>query len=340
MAQQRSDVWDIAKGIGIILVVYGHVARGLVLANLLPDTPVIQGIDAVIYSFHMPLFFFISGVFFLGSLERHGWLGMTLGKVDTVFYPYVIWSLLQGFIEVGLSRFTNGHTTVSEVLSLLWQPRAQFWFLYALLVIFVIAGLLYRRTDRAWLTGVLLIAVALYWHPVLPLDVYALNAFSQWFVFFAIGVSGSSICTRGLSVSPLKVGMLLVMFSLVEWLRMGPWSDALDDARLLGLAAAIIGIALLLAIATIFRRLRPAWLIHLGRHSMEIFLIHTLASSGARIVLSKGTGISSGSVHLGVGTLAGVVGPLIFVTVVRRYRLDWLIAIPKTMSLNRRFART
>lgn len=48
----KSEQWkwvDIAKGIGIILVFLGHFN--------IPDT-----LRAEIYTFHMPLFFFLSGV--------------------------------------------------------------------------------------------------------------------------------------------------------------------------------------------------------------------------------------------------------------------------------------
>jgi acyltransferase len=53
----RMDAVDVAKGIGIIAVVVGHI---------LP----IPSVVAVIYCFHMPLFFFLSG-FLHGELKRH-----------------------------------------------------------------------------------------------------------------------------------------------------------------------------------------------------------------------------------------------------------------------------
>ena len=49
---KRIEIIDIAKGIGIFLVVIGH----LISMNSYPGK--------VIYSFHMPLFFFLSGVCF------------------------------------------------------------------------------------------------------------------------------------------------------------------------------------------------------------------------------------------------------------------------------------
>jgi fucose 4-O-acetylase-like acetyltransferase len=54
---------DYGRGMGIFLVVVGHVLRGLVAASILPKSNPVRFIDAWIYSFHMPLFFFLSGVF-------------------------------------------------------------------------------------------------------------------------------------------------------------------------------------------------------------------------------------------------------------------------------------
>lgn len=141
MSTERNAIFDYAKGIGIILVVYGHVVRGLMNAGLPMDKALHGLVDSIIYSFHMPLFFFLSGLFLLGSLAKRGWGGLVLSKVDTIFYPYIVWSLIQGLIEVALSGSTNGNVTLEQVFSLLWQPRAQFWFLYTLFAVFVVAGL-------------------------------------------------------------------------------------------------------------------------------------------------------------------------------------------------------
>ena len=55
---QERQVWvDYAKAIGIVLVVYGHVARGLHNAGLLVDEGLFTLVDSVVYSFHMPLVF-------------------------------------------------------------------------------------------------------------------------------------------------------------------------------------------------------------------------------------------------------------------------------------------
>jgi len=108
MAQAR-DAWvDYAKAIGILLVVYGHVARGVHNAGIPMDAALYELVDSIIYSFHMPLFFFLSGLFFLHSLERRGPGALTANKIDTIVYPYVLWSLIQGLTEVALYAQDKG----------------------------------------------------------------------------------------------------------------------------------------------------------------------------------------------------------------------------------------
>lgn len=68
----RSEWVDAAKGLGILLVVYGHVARGLVNGGVPMDRQWFATLDAAVYAFHMPLFFLLSGWFFVGSLTRRG----------------------------------------------------------------------------------------------------------------------------------------------------------------------------------------------------------------------------------------------------------------------------
>jgi fucose 4-O-acetylase-like acetyltransferase len=58
MIKNRDEWIDAAKGFGILLVVYGHVARGLHSAGIFHEHEIFKAIDNAVYAFHMPLFFF------------------------------------------------------------------------------------------------------------------------------------------------------------------------------------------------------------------------------------------------------------------------------------------
>ncbi|WP_142910595.1 acyltransferase family protein, partial [Klebsiella pneumoniae] len=95
----RNEWVDYAKGFGIVLVVYGHISRGLYNSGIISDTKWFHFIDSLIYSFHMPLFFFLSRLFLMKSLQVRGLPYFIFNKVDTILYPYLIWSVIQGLTE-------------------------------------------------------------------------------------------------------------------------------------------------------------------------------------------------------------------------------------------------
>jgi len=69
--RKRLDYLDVAKGIGIILVIIGHMPMSIVYIP--------------IYSFHMPLFFIIGGYLMDNSIKKN----FILSKVRGLLVPYV-----------------------------------------------------------------------------------------------------------------------------------------------------------------------------------------------------------------------------------------------------------
>ncbi|UXH79502.1 acyltransferase family protein [Roseateles amylovorans] len=305
VASHRADWIDVAKGMGIFLVVYGHVARGLVNGGVPMDLWWFAHADALIYSFHMPLFFLLSGWFFVGSLTRRGPKDYLVGRVATVLYPYVLWSLLQGGVELLLSGWTSKPLAVGEVLALGWAPRAQFWFLYALFLMSLLALLLcFKQPRRGVLALILLggVAFALQrrdWPMPLALV-------SSHLLFFALGAWLGARRMSASAASRLLLAGALVSGVAVLWMQ----SQSVDWPKAFRLAAAVFGtcLVMLLAIALDARR-RGAVLASFGRGSMAIFLLHILVASGVRIVLLKVMGIRDPAVHLVAGVTAGMVVP-------------------------------
>lgn len=91
---KRIDWIDTAKGIGILLVVIGHVSRN-------------QEIQNFIYSFHMPLFFMISG--FLYKHKEN----FKKNKFKRLIVPYFLFSILWFFYWVLVEKNVRGQDNVS-----------------------------------------------------------------------------------------------------------------------------------------------------------------------------------------------------------------------------------
>ena len=77
---------DVGKGIGILLVVYGHATGGLISARLLSGDGLAAASFYAIYTFHMPLFFFLSGLFVPKRIARDR-LGFAVNLLKTIVYP-------------------------------------------------------------------------------------------------------------------------------------------------------------------------------------------------------------------------------------------------------------
>lgn len=82
MMKRRIDYLDIAKGIGILLMIFGHIDRGGI-------------IQTWIYSFHMPLFFIVSGILFCKKNKNSITLKEDIiKKIKGLIYPYIVFSLV------------------------------------------------------------------------------------------------------------------------------------------------------------------------------------------------------------------------------------------------------
>nr|WP_223291656.1 acyltransferase [Defluviicoccus vanus] len=153
MQNDRLAWVDCAKGIGITLVVYTHVQMGVLAAGLAPDDDIFAWVNYALFLTHMPLFFFLSGLFVGRSIEK-GSKHFLLSKIQTVVYPYFLWSFVQGAIQITMAGSTNNVVHWGDLFVIAWKPFMQFWFLYALFLAQLAALLLYRHKP-------LLIALAL-----------------------------------------------------------------------------------------------------------------------------------------------------------------------------------
>lgn len=80
----RNEIIDIAKGLGIILMVIGH-------------TPCPKYLHDFIYLFHMPLFFLLSGYCFNPKYLSDARVFL-VRKIKAFYIPYIMWALLFLFL--------------------------------------------------------------------------------------------------------------------------------------------------------------------------------------------------------------------------------------------------
>jgi fucose 4-O-acetylase-like acetyltransferase len=329
----RQDWVDIAKGIGILLVVYGHTARGVVAAGMGAEHDGLRLVDSVIYSFHMPLFLFLSGLFFYSSLQKRGALGLVLNRVDTVLYPYVVWSLLQGFIEVMLGPYTNGTVSVTQVLDLA-EPRAHFWYLFTLFLLTLVCTVIYLRLQPRFHGLVVAVAAVIFIRQTEMPDIESAHYLYFCLVYFAAGIWFSQYQEFFQDHRRKLLWPVLALFATAQWLFHLVYEMTYKDIGLPLLLLAGVSILAVVLMSGVLSDFAPRWLIYLGASSMTIYLMHILVGSGLRVVLHKFLGVEDVTLHIAAGMALAVLLPLLALELFRRWNLMFLIEAPKPVSGN------
>jgi fucose 4-O-acetylase-like acetyltransferase len=153
----RNKAIDIEKGLGIILVALGH---NWVIGQ---DN---EELSRIIYSFHVPLFFFLSGVLFHSDAK---FVDLLNQKWQSILKPYFA-VLLGVALSVGLSEKIFPFENLLGVLfgtgqSILWTPM---WFLPNLFVTVLFSWALIsflklmEKTFRAHLTVFILMMTGIW----------------------------------------------------------------------------------------------------------------------------------------------------------------------------------
>lgn len=315
---------DVARGLGIILVVIGHAWRGLESAGMIGNPDLFRVIDMLIYNFHMPLFFLLSGMTYQAWVLKRPTPEAAFSRVTRLLWPLVLWTYL--FAAARLATGDAANTQVSGWQGLAFfplPPRDHFWFLWALFLQHLAVLALIRAIGRplgpaiwAALAGLLILASSF-----TPLG---LNAWT----FGALTYAGAFLA--GLALGPAGLparGAAAFALAAAAFVGLQAASFLLPAASL---TSQLLGIALSLAVLVMVRvacaaGLDPALrlLAFLGVSSMGIYLAHTIFSAGIRAVLGRFT--TDLTLHMLAGTLIGIIGPLLIYAVIRRVgRPSWI----------------
>lgn len=148
----RDKLIDVARGIGILLVVFAHIFEGT--------------ITDFIYLFHMPLFFYLSGATFSFSKNKFD----IRKRMKTLLIPYMFFSLISFFywwkveshfrpirhssifdgkmgeLSIPLQQFINIFVSVSKGKAFLYN--SPLWFLTCLFTSIVIYSIIKKYSGR------------------------------------------------------------------------------------------------------------------------------------------------------------------------------------------------
>lgn len=332
-------IWlDVAKGMGILLVVLGHALGGIIDMPGRATPPGFRAVFLGIYIFHMPVFFLLSGLLVRKRLARSR-KGFLIDLVITVAYPYFLWSIIQYSAIYAAGSLVNRPVERfwPAILNLPWATISQFWYLYVLFLMHFLALLLVPRIGaRNFFVGAVAakLLIAALAHPYVPSAIIRLLMVHG--AFYAaglwVGVEGLDRLRRGLAMRRWLGGALLIAAfaavvlavryviaaQLPDFFQLRSYEISVMAWRLPLLPVACAAILAFLAWSFVPTGAVSRMMGYLGRRTMAIFVLHVLFIAGTRIVLSRIMPQADPLLLLGACSLSGLLGPLTVYTLARR----------------------
>lgn len=328
--QANRMAWvDYLKGIAIVLVVYRHALLGIERSGV--GIPLyLEHANMIFYSFRMPLFFLLSGIFISSSLSKKSLVQLVRSKFNYLLYPYLIWSFLQVSLQILLSSYANSNRSWIDYTYIFYQPRSldQFWYLPALFNATVVYVFLKEKLKApVWLQlalGLLFYFTAHYFE--------AISMISDWmkfYLFFALGDALSNLfftnrAQRWLN-NPYSLLAIIPFFILSQIYYVShPVTGALF------LVIAFIGCVCMLLVSFQLQRFRMlAFLRVLGYHSLYIYAMHVIVIAFSRELLANYWGVQHPILLLGIGIVAGLVLPVVCYNLFIYQNVFWFLFSPR-----------
>ena len=147
--ETRNEIVDIAKGIAIYLVVVGHLQFSSYNAS-----------TVLIASCHMPVFFFLSGIFFRKSYDKYTATQFIYNKIKTLLVPYIVWSAV-AFVVNAVLMMKRGQTDelLIEAYDIFINARSV-WFLIGLFLTSVVVYIIYYVTGNNHILSPIICVIA------------------------------------------------------------------------------------------------------------------------------------------------------------------------------------
>ncbi|MEM9698338.1 MAG: acyltransferase [Pseudomonadota bacterium] len=318
---------DTAKGIAILFVVFGHAWRGLYEAGVLANAALFEAVDRIIYAWHIPMFFFLSGLHFLSVVARDGAAGFLWQRILRLLWPMALWTWVFFAARLLAGDAANAPVTWADFPLVPLPPYEHLWFLWALFLVqigcFAVLILLparvrerRKRLGFAALAGVLVGVM-----PFIAWPSPYFGAALEHVPYFAAGIAFGALA----SYRPQRwmVGLAGCGFLIDVWALSQGWREVFQSLDLVLFLWVLIA-ALDPGSGSPSRAI--VTLRALGRASMTIYMAHTMFSALLRIALLY-LGVTSAWVHLAFGLTFGILGPLILLWAAQKTRTRKLLGL-------------
>lgn len=302
---------DRLTGLAILFVVIGHLATGeTVNAEGMQWYKTLKGL---IYSFHMPLFMFVSGFIFFYTYKPINTFQELLSfyrkKFLRLFPSFLFFALLIFLSKFLLSRhltIDNPVRSWNDFYLVFYEPSKSYagflWYIYVLFEFYLIFPILiiFFRNN---LEVLIIPAFFIYWIPFTT--IFSLNYVVEYFFFFLLGCIASKHLNVYLDFIDKNKMFLIAIFitSLIVILSF----------KVPKIVTGLLSIPALHALVRLPAFVNDKFLILLGKYTFSIYLMNTLSSGFIKGLLFKYTNLSYNQFYIVsiIMVLAGIFIPIL-----------------------------
>lgn len=271
MVNTRNRSIDAIKGILIFLVVIGHVLPGSLDENV---------IRYVIYSFHMPAFFFVSG--YLLDMKRLA--GQNYPSVFSKYWRRMLLEWSVACLVYGCYVLRGGFD-ITGVIRYLYDPWYHLWFVPALFVMVSVLWLAYRIIRDDVVRYILLFAFGLLFYSLSHTEFAISRVFNCSLMFFVVLGMFSRERLSYIKIHSGGVTFVCILAILCVNLFMDSRMSFISTY----MEVPIVGILCLLGILPVLQRGRFGGRVleYWGRNSLRIYLWHVIPVVGLKWIFAE-----------------------------------------------------
>jgi fucose 4-O-acetylase-like acetyltransferase len=207
LSTQRIEYIDLLKCYAIFCVLWGHAIQYLKAGADFLDNPV----NAFILSFHMPLFFMISGFFFQSSLKLN-LKDFLIKKSVQLLLPCLVWSVLFELFTLLFKLFLSENYVFDWITEFknIFPLNGGFWFLRDLFICYVTVFVLFKLVKKWGIYFVCIASISLALITPLPESVFPV---------FWVGI----FLKKHYKFVILHINKILLISALVFAVLLGVW---------------------------------------------------------------------------------------------------------------------
>lgn len=270
---------DVAKGLGIFLIVLGHSQISEGYCNLL------------IYSFHIPLFFLLSGIF---HKQQISFFQLIKSKSRGLLLPYVFFSLFSYFFYLVWALLFTGIDTfdfysIYQLIPYKDAISVPLWFFISLFEVMIIYYLLKKNVKQSWFLLLITLSISFFSYCISQLQLpyfynffHVFSSFSMLF-FYALGCEVFNDFRARIVPNAILFKVIFSLVVLLFFVYINTFSKGIDvngnffnAPFYMYIFAAITGIYTLWLVSVLINELNlvSRFWVFVGENSMGIFAIH------------------------------------------------------------------